>query len=148
VRVLSRRRRPKELFVSHSSRDHRFAVRLVHVLQAHGVRCWFSPRHIVAAQQWHDEIGRALGRCDWFLVILSPHGVRSAWVKRELMFALNSPQYRGRIVPLLRRPCQHQRLSWTLEQSQFVDFTGTSENGLRALLRIWGVAYKQGDANG
>jgi len=138
---LSRRRAPKKLFVSHSSRDHRFAAKLVRVLQAHGLRCWFSPRHIVGAQQWHDEIGRALLRCDWFLVILSPHAVNSEWVKRELVFALNNAQYRGRIVPLLRRRCEYQRLSWTLDQSQFVDFTSSADEGLKELMRVWGLRY-------
>jgi len=33
--------------------------------------------HIVAAKQWHDEIGNALSRCDWFIVVLTPDSVRS-----------------------------------------------------------------------
>jgi hypothetical protein len=40
--------------------------------------------NIRGAQQWHDEIGTALKRCDWFLLVLSPQSVRSMWVKHEL----------------------------------------------------------------
>jgi hypothetical protein len=43
------------------------------------------------AQQWHDEIGAALRRCDWFVLVLSPHTVESIWVKRELLFSPAEP---------------------------------------------------------
>jgi hypothetical protein len=54
---------------------------------------------------------------------LTPTAVRSIWVKRELFFALNEQRYHERIVPLLRRNCEHRKLSWTLKQFEFVDFT-------------------------
>lgn len=41
-----------------------------------------SKEHIGGAQEWHDEIGAALDRCDWFPVVLSPQSVASRWVKR------------------------------------------------------------------
>lgn len=51
----------QELFLSHSSKDRDFVVRLVRVLKQHGVRYWYSAAHISGAKQWHDEIGRAPG---------------------------------------------------------------------------------------
>jgi hypothetical protein len=93
----------REVFLSHSSRDREFVVRLTRVLKRHGVRYWYSATHIAGAKQWHDEIGRALARCDWFLVILTPDAVRSVWVKRELLFALNAGRYNERIIPVLRK---------------------------------------------
>jgi len=113
-------------------------AKLVQALRAHGVRAWYSEAHIVGAQQWHDEIGRALARCDWFLLILSPAAVKSKWVKRELLFALQDDRYLERIVPILRKPCDYLALSWTLGSFQWVDFTEDFETGLRALLRVWG----------
>ena len=38
---------------------------------------------------------------DWFLLVLSPQSVRSAWVKHELVYALQASRYRGRIIPVL-----------------------------------------------
>ena len=69
----------REVFLSHSSQDREFVVRLARVLKRHKIRYWYSATHIVAAKQWHDEIGRALSRCDWFLVVLTPNSVRSQW---------------------------------------------------------------------
>jgi len=133
---------PIEVFLSHSSHDRGFVARLTKVLRRCGINYWYSAKHIVGARQWHDEIGRALARCDWFAVILSPESVRSMWVKHELVYALNEERYNDKIVPLLRKPCSHSRLSWTLGEFQFVDFTGDFDKGCRQLLRIWNLSYQ------
>lgn len=90
---MGRRRRnralPREVFLSQSSRNRRFAGMLAGDLRRHGVPVWYSETNIVGARQWHDEIGAALERCDWFVVVLSPASVKSRWVKQELLFALN-----------------------------------------------------------
>jgi hypothetical protein len=134
--------RRRELFLSHSAKDRDFVVRLTKVLRRHGVRYWYSATHISGARQWHDAIGRALDRCNWFLVVLTPNSVSSLWVKRELLFALNEVRYNEKIIPLLVRPCKHRRLSWTLSQIQFVDFRNSFEKGCRQLMKIWKVKYR------
>ncbi|HKI02460.1 MAG TPA: toll/interleukin-1 receptor domain-containing protein [Thermoanaerobaculia bacterium] len=133
---------PTEVFISHSSIDHQFATRIGDVLEAHGISYWYSRRNIVGAQQWHDEIGKALARCDWFLLILSPAAVASKWVKRELFYALRNDAYEGRLVVLDYQPADHERLSWTLPDLQWVDFHQDFEDGCRELLRIWERAYR------
>jgi hypothetical protein len=132
----------KPCFLSHSSKDRRFVARLAHVLEKHGIKYWYSATHIMAAKQWHDEIGKALRGCGWFLVVLTPESVRSAWVKRELLFALNDHRYNEKIIPLQLKPCDHRALSWTLAEFQFVNFTGDFDEACRQLLRIWGVRSK------
>ncbi len=130
------------VFISHSSKDRDFVVRLARVLKNHNVRYWYSAAHIIGAEQWHDEIGRALRRCDWFLIVLTPNSVRSQWVKHELLFALRDDRYKERIIPLLRKRCKYERLSWTLSESQRVDFAGNFDVGCHQLLRIWNMAYE------
>ena len=112
------------------------------MLRAHGVPVWFSQTDIVGAQQWHDEIGAALNRCDWFLVLLSPDAVSSKWVKWELLSALGRDRYQDRIVPIRYRDCDFGQLSWTLERIQMVDLSGEFEAGCRELLRIWGIGLR------
>src|SRR3954469_22129643 len=90
---------PVEVFLSHSHHDKRLTVRIANELRGHGVAVWYSERHIAGAQQWIDQIGLALKRCDWFIVVLSPEAVDSMWVKRELGAALIDRKYNGRIVP-------------------------------------------------
>jgi hypothetical protein len=134
---------PSEVFISHSSLDQPFAALLTELLQRHRIPFWLSQRNLIGAQQWHDEIGAALKRCDWFVVILSPNSVASKWVKRELLFALDDDRYDGKIIPLLSQPCEYRDLSWALSLLQIVDFTGDFDEGCRDLLRIWGLGYRK-----
>jgi TIR domain len=133
---------PNEVFLSHSSLDRQFATSIAEVMRRHGVPVWYSQTNIVGAQQWHDEIGAALQRCDWFAVILSPQSVASMWVKRELLFALQQHRFENKIIPILYQPCDLNQLSWTLSFFQIVDFTGNYDDGAAALLRIWGLGYR------
>ena len=131
---------PSEVFLSHSDRNRAFVTRLATVLERHGIPYWYSQRNIRGAQQWHDEIGAALARCDWFILVVSPAAVGSKWVKRELVYALQEDRYKGKIVPLLYRPCDYKQLSWTLPSLENVEFSDF-EKGCRELLRIWGLGY-------
>jgi hypothetical protein len=132
---------PVELFISHSSADQRFVDELVSVLQRHGIPVWYSHMNVLGAQQWHDEIGNALARCDWILVVLSPNSVDSMWVKREVKYALEQKRLDDRIIPVVFEPCDHRRLSWVLSSFQMVSFQHGFEGGCRQLLRLWGLAY-------
>jgi len=97
----------------------------------------------MGAQQWHDEIGAALQRCDWFAVVLSPQSVESMWVKRELLKALEQRRFENRIIPILFQPCDYEQLSWTLSFFQMIDFTGQFADGMRELLRVWAIGYDE-----
>lgn len=118
-------------------------MELVSVLRRHGLPVWYSNTDIIAARQWHDEIGSALRRYDWFVLVLSPRSVESVWVKRELLFTLQQERFDNRIVPLLYQSCKFEELSWTLSAFQMIDFTRTFDSGCHALLRMWGLGYER-----
>jgi hypothetical protein len=130
---------PRKLFLSHASADRPFVNKLAAFLTGRKIPFWYSKRHLVGAQQWHDEIGKALQSCDWFLVVISPAAVRSKWVKRELMYALNEDRYENRIIPLLYKPCDTETLSWTLASLQRVDVSKGFDKSCDELIKIWGI---------
>ena len=136
---MSRKRtvRPAEVFLSHSSRNVHFADRLAKALAAHGVNSFFSKKNIHGAQEWHDEIGFALKRCDWFLGVLSPDSVRSTWVKRELVYALQEQRFESRIIPVLYKACDANKLSWTLSAFQRIDFRKDFHQACHELFAVW-----------
>ena len=134
---------PNEVFLSHSSFDNQFASALAAVIRRHGIPVWYSETNILGAQQWQDEIGAALQRCDWFAVILSPQSADSMWVKRELSYALQQNRFENKIVPITYQPSDYERLSWALSLFQMIDFTRTLEEGYVDLLRIWGLSYQR-----
>ena len=133
---------PREVFLSHSSLDRQFADKVAVMLRRHGVPVWYSQTNIVGAQQWQDEIGDALDRCDWFAVILSPQSVNSIWVKRELSYVLIDNRLDDRVIPILYQPVNYRPLHWTLRTLQTVDFTGTFADGSTSLLRTWGLGFR------
>lgn len=71
--------RPREVFLSHAHQDSALARKIQRALRRDRIKFWFAPHRIVGSQRWHDEIGKALRRCDWFLLLLSPNAVRSKW---------------------------------------------------------------------
>jgi len=129
---------PKEVFLSHSSHDAEVTSRVAETLRNHGIPVWYSATNIRGAQQWHDEIGRALKRCDFFIVLLSNHSIASEWVKRELSYALNHAQYAEKILPVKLETCDYESLSWTLDSFQMVDLARDYANGCRDILNTWG----------
>jgi hypothetical protein len=137
-----RRSKPVEIFLSHATADRPFTDKSARTLRKHGLSVWYSRTHLVGAQQWHDEIGRALRRCDWFVVVLSKDAIQSKWVKRELMYALRSERLVAGIVPLLYRRCEVEKLSWVLPTYQIADFSRSRRAGYEQLMRIWGMSFK------
>ena len=135
---------PHEVFLSHANQDRGFVDSLAEVMRRHGVPVWYSQTNILGARQWHDEIGAALRRCDWFLIVLSPQSVDSKWVKRELLYALDHNRYDSKIVPVMYQSCDYEeKLSWTLSIFQMVDFTRTIDQGYVDLFRVWGLGYQK-----
>jgi hypothetical protein len=134
---------PAEVFLSHSTKDKRFLKRLASVLRHHGLTVWFSEHGIRGAAQWHDEIGAALARCYWLIVIGSRARLASRWVKREVTHAIEEPRFDGRIIPLRISVCQAKDLSWVLPQIQTIDFIGRFDDACRELLALWGISYQK-----
>lgn len=133
---------PKEVFLSHSSENRLVTEKIAETLRNHNVPVWYSDTSIKGAQQWHDEIGKALRRCDWFLILLSDNSIESKWVKMELGYALNHSQYDEHILPVLLEDCDFESLSWTLGLFQMADFSGDEEEGYREILRTWGFGFE------
>ena len=134
---------PLEVFLSHSSKDREFATSVSDIFRSHGIPVWYSQTNIVGGQQWIEEIGSALNRCDWFAVILSPDSIKSMWVKREVSYALMQQRFENRIIPILLQDCEIEELNWSLSLFQIISFINRDfEDGIRDLLRTWGVGFR------
>lgn len=134
---------PKEIFLSHSSTNRAIASAVAETLRNHGVPVWYSSTNIMTAQLWQDEIGKALRRCDWFIVLVSPAAIDSTWVKRELMYALNHSQYDDHIMPITVRDCDYEELSWTLGVFQMARLDNNAEEAYTQILRVWGIGLDE-----
>ena len=71
-------------FISYSTKDQEFADRLYADLQNKGVRCWFAPHDVQGGKKLHEQIDEAIRRYERLLLILSPNGMSSKWVRAEI----------------------------------------------------------------
>lgn len=132
---------PKEVFLSHSSNNRVEATNIAKTIRAHDVPVWYSQTNIMAADIWLAEIGKALERCDWFVVLLSNAAINSIWVQRELNYALTHNQYEHHILPAVIEPCNYEQLSWTLGGFQMVDYSIDRIDAFTQMFRTWGIGF-------
>lgn len=84
---------------------------------------------IVPGDNWALRIGEALERSRALVVLLSPEAVKSDHVRREIEFALTSPQFAHRIFPVMIRPTQG--VPWILRTLNML-VTGPNPEDVRA----------------
>ncbi len=85
-------------FISHSSNDHEFAIRLHADLQSKGVRCWFAPEDLKIGDKFRTRIDESIRLHDKLLLVLSEHSVSSDWVEKEVETAMEQERQEKRTV--------------------------------------------------
>jgi uncharacterized protein YjbI with pentapeptide repeats len=79
-------------FISYSSADHDFAVRLQKDLQGRGIRCWRDEHEILPGDDIMDQIDRGIKLWDKVLLCCSEASLTSPWVNREIDKALKKEE--------------------------------------------------------
>ena len=133
---------PEEVFLSHSHHDAPLTKRIAAELRRHKIKAWYSEHHIAGAQKWQDEIGSALKRCDWFIVLMTPEAVESKWVRREVSIAVDDKRYDDRSVPLAVKECEPGHINWVLRTIQYIRHRNVPTT-IRTLLKLWNVPYRK-----
>ncbi len=122
-------RDPRQVFISHAHEDADFAYRLAADLASAVWPAWIAPDSIQPGEKWVEAIGRGLDACGVFLVVLTPAGVGSAWVKTETNAAIELESgRRSAFHPAGSAACTVPVL-WNGYQR--VSFRGRYEDGLR-----------------
>ena len=110
------------VFLSHTARDKPFVRRLATDLTAAGARVWIDEAEIGIGDSLIAKIGDGIDDMEYLAVVLSAASVNSAWVQRELDFALNQ-EIQGRrvkVLPLLLEACA---IPPFLVGKKYADFT-------------------------
>lgn len=71
-------------FISYSSKDEQFAMRLYGRMRDAHLRVWFAPVDIEGGKKLHEQIEAAIRIYDKLLIVLSEASLQSAWVMDEL----------------------------------------------------------------
>ena len=83
-----------------------------------GFEIWDSAQELLPGDNWALKVGKALEESDAMIVLLSPEGVKSQWVRREIEYAVGSRKYEGRLIPVMVRPTSN--IPWVLRQFHVV----------------------------
>jgi len=93
-----------QLFISHSSKDDAFVRDLRAALADHGQDGWIDSRELRAGDPLGPEIQMAIEGASAYAVVVSPGGLQSRWLGRELRHALAVQEKRGKdaypVIPL------------------------------------------------
>ena len=75
-------------FISYSSKDKPFAVRLHDALQYKGIRCWLDEKQLRPGDDISRELERGIHLWDKFLLCASKDSLTSWWVEDEIKTTL------------------------------------------------------------
>jgi TIR domain/Pentapeptide repeats (8 copies) len=75
-------------FISYSSVDKQFAIRLHDALQSKGVRCWLDEKQLLPGHDISRELERGIYLWDKFLLCASKNSLTSYWVENEIKTTL------------------------------------------------------------
>src|SRR3984893_7225717 len=75
-------------FISYSSSEKPFAIRLHDALQSKGIRCWLDEKQLLPGHGISRELERAIYSWDKFLLCASKNSLTSYWVEDEIKTTL------------------------------------------------------------
>ncbi len=114
-----------KVYISYSSEDREVAKKVVSKLEQAGFEPWDPAAALFAGDNWALHIGKALQDSDAMVLLISPKSMKSEWVRHEIEFALGSPRYKGRLIPVMVKPTKD--IPWILKRLPMVqigkDFT-------------------------
>jgi hypothetical protein len=127
-----------QVFISHSTKNADFVDKLVERLRYHYITMWYAPRNMPGGY-FKENIRQALNNCDWFLVVLSPEALASDWVRQETEQAMADIRYRGKVLPVLAKPCEWRNLHKNIGHYQLFDYVLNPKKAEIDLLDFLGV---------
>jgi WD40 repeat protein len=119
----------KPIFISYSSQDIDFAVKLADGLQAQGFKYWID-RKITGGEEWRRLIEEQLRAADEVIVILSENSIKSKWVQYE---GAKAQAWGKKIYPVLIDDEAENDLPLWTDKIQFIDFRKDFEVAFEAL---------------
>jgi hypothetical protein len=121
-----------KVFLSYAGSERQLAENIRHDLAAAGISVWDAVQEIVPGENWPKKVGKALDESNAMVVLISPEAVRSRWIKREIDYALGSPRFEGRLIPVLARPTRD--IPWILQRMNIVQHAGEPRKTTRQLI--------------
>jgi hypothetical protein len=128
-----------KVFISHSSTDEALASKVVSYLERAGLDVWYDKREIMAGDNWADKVAQGLRESDAMVVLLTPSGLESDFMRRDIDYALSQKPFKRRVVPVLVGDSfQGWSIPWIFDHLPIVSLkeNETNEEGLQQIARV------------
>lgn len=129
-----------KVFISHSSVDNKFALKLAQDLKEAGIPVWLDVWEIKVGDMIVEKVEEAMAESDFLVVVISKASMNSRWVQEELSAAKTIEiGKRGIfILPALIESCKLPPLT---ASKRYADFRENYQNGLREILNVFDRTY-------
>lgn len=111
-----------KIFLSYDSRDTEIAQHLASRLTEANFDVWWAEEEVLPGDNWALKVGQALEHADAMVVLISPAALHSSTVRWEIRFALGSPSYSDRLIPVLVKTTPPERIPWILRKLRPIRF--------------------------
>lgn len=83
--------KPSQIFISYSSKDYQFALKLYDDLLSSRYWVWIDKKNLEAGKEWEPQLEDNLRKSNTLVALISSNSVKSDWVKHEgsIAYALN-----------------------------------------------------------
>ena len=113
------------IFISHAHKDKsRFVDGFVGALRKRGLDVWIDADSLRTGQPFWEEIGKAIQRSDFVILILSRNSVRSAGVSEELRTTQLYNLSRVKLLPIRIDPVDFAEIPHHIRSRHVLDFVG------------------------
>jgi hypothetical protein len=106
------------VILSHAEKDSDLARRIAAALRDAGLTVWDPAAEILPGDNWAAKAAQALQESEAMVVLLTPNGLQSDWVRRDMEYALGEIRFKHRLIPVLAGPVDelpHQDVPWILK---------------------------------
>jgi tetratricopeptide (TPR) repeat protein len=128
-----------DVFVSHGSQDKPWVHGLVAGLERYGVSVWLDENEIRPGTHIVDALERGIDASNTMVLVISPEGMASGWVKEEYSRAMALAQRKGRALPIIAAVLRTAEQPGFLENRRPVDFRDESQYADNVWRLVWGI---------
>lgn len=121
----------KKIFISYASEDAPAANEIAERLDSVGLEVWYDRREIQPGDSFVFKMNEGLEECEYLLLLVSPHSMKSDWVRREWTAALADQHIV--LIPLLIAECAVPAL---ITDILYIDMVENRQEGLDNLTKL------------
>ena len=129
-----------KVFMSYAHSDEPLARRVFDILKEAGLEVWDGTREVMPGDNWAAKVSEALQESQAMVVLLTPHTMRSNWVRSEIEYALGEIRFRDRLIPVVvgdPEELKNEDVPWILWNLKTIRLTehANEEEGIKEIAR-------------